>query len=53
MRGEVSVPFGISSIPWGYISGVLLLGDRGPRGLSNLHVFDAQDKALTEKLDIL
>ena len=36
MRGDVSRPFGILGIPWGYISGVLLLGVRGPRGFSNL-----------------
>jgi hypothetical protein len=32
MRGDVPPPFGILGIPWGYISGVMLLGDRGPRG---------------------
>jgi hypothetical protein len=36
MRGEVSLPFGVLGIPWGYIPGVLLLGERGLRGLSNL-----------------
>jgi hypothetical protein len=36
MRGEFSLPFGVLGIPWGYIPGVLLLGERGLRGLSNL-----------------
>ena len=36
MRGDVSRPFGILGIygvPWGYISGDLLLEVRGPRGI--------------------
>ena len=36
MRGEFSLPFGVLGIPWGYMPGVLLLGERGLRGLSNL-----------------
>jgi hypothetical protein len=50
MRGDVSLPLGILGIPWGYISGVLLLGDRGPRGFS-INLFDARPDWSQREID--